>query len=47
MYPLLRFRADFAQARAHLLYLGQQQWHDRGIEVLPFLDCVTKLEQWL
>ena len=44
---LLRFRADFPQAKAHLLYLGQRRWHDRGIEVLPFLDCVTKLDDWL
>lgn len=44
---LLRLRADFSEARAHLLYLGQRRWHDRGIEVLPFVDCVTKLDQWL
>ncbi len=44
---LLRFRADFPQAKAHLLYLGQRRLHDRGIEVLPFLDCVTKLDEWL
>jgi predicted AAA+ superfamily ATPase len=44
---LLRLREDFPQAKAHLLYLGQRRWHDRGIEVLPFLDCVTKLDQWL
>jgi predicted AAA+ superfamily ATPase len=29
------------------LELGNRRWHDRGIEVLPFLDCVTKLDQWL
>ena len=44
---LLRFRADFPQAKTHLLYLGPRRWHDRGIEILPFLDCVTKLDQWL
>ena len=44
---LLRFRADFPQAKAHLLYLGERRWHDRGIEVLPLLDCVRKLDQWL
>ena len=44
---LLRFHADFPQARAHLLYLGNRRWHDRGVEVLPFTDCVTHLEQWL
>ena len=45
--PLLRFRADFSGAKVHLLYLGQRRWHDRGIEVLPFVDCVMKLDQWL
>jgi uncharacterized protein len=44
---LLRFRADFPQAKAHLLYLGQRRWHDRGIEVLPLIDCVRALDQWL
>lgn len=44
---LLRFRADFPQAKAHLLYLGNRRWHDRGVEVLPFTDCVTQLDQWL
>ncbi len=44
---LLRFRADFPQAKTHLLYLGKRRWHDRGIEVLPFTDCVTQLDHWL
>jgi hypothetical protein len=44
---LLRFRADFPQAKAHLLYLGQRRWHDRGIEVLPLIDCLKELNQWL
>ena len=44
---LLRLRADFPQAKAHLLYLGQRRWHDRGIEVLPLVDCIIKLDEWL
>ena len=44
---LLRFHADFPQAKAHLLYLGNRRWHDRGVEVLPFADCVTQLDHWL
>jgi len=44
---LLRFRADFPKAKAHLLYLGSRRWHDRGVEVLPFLECVTHLDRWL
>ncbi len=44
---LLRFRADFPQAKTYLLYLGQRRWHDRGIEVLPFVECVTTLDKWM
>ncbi len=44
---LLRFRADFPQAKTYLLYLGQRRWHDRGIEVLPFEECVTTLDKWM
>ncbi len=44
---LLRFRDDFPQATAHLLYLGTRRWHDRGVEVVPFTDCVTRLDQFL
>lgn len=44
---LLRFCTDFPQAKAHLLYLGNRRWHDRGVEVLPFADCVTSLDLWL
>jgi predicted AAA+ superfamily ATPase len=44
---VLRFRTDFPQAKAHLLYLGNRRWHDRGVEVVPFTDCVTRLENWL
>ena len=44
---LLRFRAEFPQAKAHLLYLGNRRWHDRGVEVLPFADCLARLDQWL
>ena len=44
---LLRFHSDFPQAKTHLLYLGQRRWHDRGIEVLPFEECVATLDRWL
>jgi predicted AAA+ superfamily ATPase len=44
---LLRFRTDFPEAKTHFLYLGKRRWHDRGIEVLPFFDCVSNLDQWL
>jgi len=44
---LQHFRADFPEAKMHLLYLGDRRWHDRGIEVVPFLDFVTHIDQWL
>jgi len=44
---LQRFQNDFPQAKTYLLYLGDRRWHERGIEVVPFLDCLTQLEQWL
>jgi uncharacterized protein len=44
---LLRFRTDFPEAKTHFLYLGKRRWHDRGMEVLPFFDCVSNLDQWL
>ena len=44
---LQRFQSDFPQAKTHLLYLGDRRWHERGIEVVPFLDCLTQLDQWL
>lgn len=44
---LRRFREDFPEAKTHLLYVGQRRWHDRGIEIVPFLECITTLDQWL
>ena len=44
--PLLRFREDYPSAKLHLLHLGGRRWHDRGVEVLPFEDCVAKLDEW-
>ncbi len=44
---LLRFRADFPQAKAYLLYLGNRRWHDSGVEVLPFVECVAQLDHLL
>jgi predicted AAA+ superfamily ATPase len=44
---LLRFKSDFPQAKVHLLHLGKRRSHDRGVEVVPFVDCVTTLGEWL
>ena len=44
---LLRFREDFPEAKAHLLYLGHRRWHDRGVDVVPFVECVTALDHWV
>jgi len=43
----LRFREDYPSAKLHLLHLGTRRWHDRGVEVLPFTDCVAKLDDWI
>jgi predicted AAA+ superfamily ATPase len=44
---LLRFRADYPQAKTRLLYLGNRRWHDRGVDILPFAECVARLDRWL
>lgn len=44
---LLRFREDYPEAKTYLLYLGQRRWHDRGLEIVPFLECVARLDEWL
>ncbi|MBI4864910.1 MAG: ATP-binding protein [Candidatus Riflebacteria bacterium] len=44
---LRRFCQDFPEARLHLLYLGSRRWHDRGVEIVPFSECVTHLDRWL
>lgn len=44
---LLEFRAEWPQARATLVYLGRRRWHDRGIDVVPFSECLTTLDEWM
>ena len=44
---LRRFREDFPRAKAALLHLGHRRWHDRGIDVVPFVECLTALDQWV
>ncbi|MFZ4695560.1 MAG: ATP-binding protein [Verrucomicrobiia bacterium] len=44
---LARFREDFPEARAMLLYLGTRRWHERGIEIVPFTHGVTHLLDFL
>jgi predicted AAA+ superfamily ATPase len=44
---LQRFREDYPPARACLLYLGSRRWHDRGVDVVPFLEGVAALDRWL
>ena len=45
--PLLRFGEDYPSAKLHLLHLGTRRWHDRGVEVLPFQECVAELDEWI
>ena len=47
LVSLLRFREDYPSAKLHLLHLGTRRWHDRGVEVLPFTDCVANLDEWI
>jgi len=44
---LWRFREDFPEAQAHLVYLGTRRWHERGVEILPFTECVKNLRDCL
>lgn len=44
---LLRFREDYPTSKTFLLYLGQRRRHDRGVEILPFAECVKSLDEWI
>jgi uncharacterized protein len=44
---LRRFSDEYPKAKLFLLYTGDRRWHDRGIEIVPFLDCVTRLDKYL
>jgi predicted AAA+ superfamily ATPase len=37
------FSEDYPQARRYLVYLGKRSGHERGIEILPFADCLPRL----
>jgi predicted AAA+ superfamily ATPase len=41
------FAEDYPQARRYLVYLGRRPGHERGIEILPFADCVHRLGEIL
>jgi len=44
---LLRFREEYPEAKAALVYPGKCRWHERGVDIVPFADCVAKLDEWL
>ncbi len=44
---LSRFLSDFPEAKAQLLYLGSRRWYEGGIDVIPFTECIHKLEELL
>ena len=44
---LRKFGEDFKEAKLSLVYLGRRRWHERGIEIVPFVDCVKRLDEWL
>jgi uncharacterized protein len=41
---LLRFRQDFPQARAVLLYAGPRRWHESGVEIVPLAEALVDLD---
>ncbi len=41
------FCEDFPRARAYLLHLGGRRWHESGVEVVPFDEAVTALDELL
>lgn len=47
LHGLRRFLEEFPDTRAHVLYLGQRRWHDRGIDIIPFSACLTHLDRYL
>lgn len=44
---LLRFGSDYPSAKLRLLHLGDRRWHERGVEIVPFAECVANLDQWI
>jgi predicted AAA+ superfamily ATPase len=44
---LLRFSGSFKQAKLFLVHPGRRRWHDRGVEVVPFLEFASGLDEIL
>ena len=44
---LERFQQDFPEAKLFLVYPGTRRWHERGVEIVPFTQCVTHLAEIL
>jgi predicted AAA+ superfamily ATPase len=44
---LLRFGEDYPEAKLHLLHLGTERRHERGVEILPYAEVVSGLERWI
>lgn len=40
---LLRFREDYPQTKAFLVYTGSRRWHERGVEIVPAADALRTL----
>jgi len=41
------FCEDLPRARAYLLHLGGRRWHESGVEVVPFDEAMTALDELL
>jgi predicted AAA+ superfamily ATPase len=44
---LRKFLTDYPAARATLLHTGTRRWHESGVDVVPFAECVADLEAYL
>ncbi len=43
--PLELFQEDYPKAKTYLLYLGDKEWHQRGVEVRNFETAIRQLEK--
>ena len=38
---------DYPEAKLHLLHTGIERRHGRGVEIVPYADCIADLDRWL
>ncbi|MCK6461916.1 MAG: hypothetical protein L6Q95_18705, partial [Planctomycetes bacterium] len=42
-----RMQSFFGSKRLRGDHPGSRRWHDRGVEVVPFAECVGALDRWV